>query len=120
MRKSEEPSPTEVECYWKKLALSTVKGVKSKSIDELSGVCTDVVCNNAVLVKFIDLGISKNHEAGVIRYSPNIVMKKTLYMDHFVIHFTETQEEFTCANFLRYCQNEMVPEMCQKIFNETI
>ncbi|KAJ6649011.1 hypothetical protein Bhyg_04243, partial [Pseudolycoriella hygida] len=85
-RRSEEPSPTEVACYWKKSTLSTVKGLKSKTIDELSNKCTAMkIIDDDIVKQFIQMGIANNREAGVIRYSADSIKRITLYMDHLML-----------------------------------
>lgn len=120
LRRSDEPSPTSVACYWKKSLLSTVKSLKAKTTDELSGVCTDITSSDdSSLRKFVALGESANEGSTIIKYSDKSVMKKTLYMDHLVDQFKETGHLFTCQNFLLFCAKEMTDSDCAKIFDET-
>lgn len=123
LRRSEEPSPTEVTCYWKKSILSTVKGIKSKTVDEFCGKSTAMKnVDNDILAQFIEMGKITNQHAGVIRYSPENRMKVTLYIDHLVISFLENnaEAEFTAKNFIAYCSQEMTADRCTKVFEETL
>lgn len=57
LRRSEEPAPTEIACYWKKSILSTIKNLKSKTVDELSNHSTVLAgANDTLLKEFIELG----------------------------------------------------------------
>lgn len=123
LQRSEEPSPTAVKCYWKRSILSTVKGLKSKTIDELSMRSTKLaVVDNSLLQEFITLGRDCNKQSGVIRYSTGNRNKITLYVDHLMISFREshTEEEITAKNFLSFCSQQMTTDRCLKVYNETI
>lgn len=102
--------------------MSTVKNIKSKTVDELSNRNTDLpVADDKVLKEFIELGKESNKDAGVIRYSEHGEnMKHTLYMDHLIISFAEKYgKEPTCDQFLEFCSEEMTECRCQKIFGQT-
>lgn len=123
LRRSEEPSPTEIHCYWKKSILSTVKGIKSKTVDELCGKSTALQhVDNDIVEKFIEIGKSNNKDAGVIRYSSENRFKITLYIDHLVISFLEhhSEDEFNSQKFISFCSREMTPDRCIQIFQETL
>lgn len=97
-----------------------MKGIKSKSIDELSGVCTDISgCDDSVLRKFIEIGETMNKNSTIVRYSEKNIVNNTLYMDHLAIRFVQTGKEFSCKNFLSFCQSQMTDDICEKICNET-
>lgn len=90
LRRSEEPSPTEICCYWKKSLLSTIKNVKTKTVDELSGCNTNIDNPSKELLQaFVEMGKTSNKNAGVIRY--NVTNRDTLYMDHLMILFKDTK-----------------------------
>lgn len=122
LRRAEEPSPTDVACYWKKATLSTIKNIKSKTVDELSNRNTNLNgSNNCLLKEFIEIGKTSNCDAGVIRYS-EYGIKPTLYMDHLIICFIEKYgnvDKLTCHNFLSFCKEEMTNDVCEKIRFET-
>ncbi|KAJ6642920.1 hypothetical protein Bhyg_07876, partial [Pseudolycoriella hygida] len=120
LRRSEEPSPTEIACYWKKSILSTVKNVKTKTVDELSKHSTVLAgASNTLLEEFIELGKETNASAGVIRYS-QYGARETGYMDHFMLSFVERfAKEPTCSDFLTYCSQQMSDHFCKKVFHET-
>lgn len=122
LRRTEEPSPTEIACYWKKSVLSTVKEVKSKTIDELCKRSTDFTgFDDSLLKAFIERGKESNKTAFVIRYS-ECRKKKNLYIDHLMIWFKNTynEDQHSCNNFLSYCTKEMTSNLCQKIYTETL
>ncbi|KAJ6639439.1 hypothetical protein Bhyg_12184 [Pseudolycoriella hygida] len=120
LRRSEEPSPTEIACYWKKSILSTVKNVKTKTVDELSKHSTVLVgASNTLLEECIELGKETNASAGVIRYS-QYGARETGYMDYFMLSFVERfAKEPTCSDFLTYCSQQMSDHFCKKVFHET-
>lgn len=103
LRRSEEPSPTEVACYWKKSVLSTIKNLKAKTVDELSGRNTDIErAEDSLLKMFIDRGKDTNKTAFVIRYSEHR-KEKTLYIDHLMLAFMDSRRKFTHTNFINFC-----------------
>lgn len=98
-----------------------MKGIKTKSIDELSGVCTNISGqHDSVFKKFLEIGSRANKESTIVRYSEPHLSIDTLYMDHLSIRFAQTRREFSCKNFLTFCQNQMTDDKCGKIFVETI
>lgn len=120
LRRSEEPSPTEVVCYWRKSHLSAVKGIKSKSIDQLSGVCTDLIgSDDSVLKEFIQIGETVNADSTIVRYGKTNVSRNTLFMDHLVMRIVKARRQFSCRDFLTFCRREMTDDICAQIFNET-
>lgn len=122
LRRSEEPSPTEILCYWKKSLLSTVKGIKSKTVDELSLKSTVMkAVDDRMLKEFIALGKDCNRNAFIIRYSEENRKKITLYVDHLFIAFTEAYpQQITVENFTTFCVQEMTPDRCLRVHNETL
>lgn len=96
-----------------------MKGIKSKTIDELSGVCTNICGDDSMLKKFIELGENINNDSTIVRYSEKNIKRNTLYMDHLVMRFEGKRVEFTCKNFLSFCQSQMTDDICNKIFDET-
>lgn len=65
-------------CYWKKSLLSTIKNIKAKSVDELSGRNTDIVNPTDELLKaFIEMG--KNQIRMPVSSDTAIVKIGTLY-----------------------------------------
>lgn len=102
--------------------LSRVKGLKTKTIDELCGRSTVLKkVDDDILKQFIDLGKSTNKDAGVIRYSQENMAKVTLYIDHLVLPFLELRgkDEFNVKNFVTFCSQEMTVDRCRKVFNAT-
>lgn len=107
--------------YWKKSLLTSIKGLKTKKIDELSSVSTDLAgADDSLLKTFIEAGKESNKEAAVIRYSEH-AKRKTLFMDHLVLDLLESKskDELTCEHFLSFCSQQMTPYDCSKIFKET-
>lgn len=74
-----------------------------------------------ILKQFIEMGKITNKNAGVILYSTENRMKATIYIDHLVISFLESNDEadFTAKNFLAYCSQEMTADRCSKVCEET-
>lgn len=129
LRRSEEPAPTELKCYWKKSLLSTIKNIKAKSVDELSGRNTDIINPSDELLKaFIEKGKHANQQAFVIRYSDQKNIH-TLYMDHLMIMFknlstantssADSSIDINAANFVKFCSKQMDVDRCCTIFEET-
>lgn len=100
--------------------MSTVKSLKAKTVDELCGVCTDIiVADDSLLKEFIELGEIVNKNSMIVRYGKKNIMSDTLYMDHLVFRFEQTLEPFTCHNFLLFCEKHMSDGDCAKIFDDT-
>lgn len=97
-----------------------MKNIKCKSVDELSGVCTDLSgSDDSVLTQFIKIGETVNKCSTMVRYAEKNFLETTLYMDHLVIRFNETGKVSSCKNFLLFCQSQMSDDLCEKIFDET-
>ncbi len=108
-----------MQCYWKKSLLSTIKNIKAKSVDELSGRKTDIINPSDELLKaFIERGKHTNSQAFVIRYSDQ-KNRHTLYIDHFMILFKDTSVALNAANFIKFCSQQMDIDRCSLIFEET-
>lgn len=109
-------------CYWKKAILSTVRNIKSKTVDELSNRNTDLSgASDTLLKKFIQIGKDVNENAGVIRHSEHGI-KQTMYIDHLMILYTErhaAKPTPTCEEFLSFCCGEMSHDICKRIFEST-
>lgn len=97
--------------------------MKSKSIDEVCGRSTEMIkVDDDILKHFIELGKVTNKDAAVIRYSRENREKVTLYMDHLVMSFLESngRDAFNVRNFVSFCSQEMTVDRCRKVYISTV
>ncbi|GBP06718.1 hypothetical protein EVAR_92661_1 [Eumeta japonica] len=92
-RRSEEPSCTSTECYWKKSKLSRVGStLKSITTKQLSKSSPLLPANNIVLTKFIEEGRKRKvHDCELLRYQPNYSPSETeaLSMHQLMLKYKE-------------------------------
>lgn len=115
-RRSEEPSTTSVECYWKKSALSSV-GTTVKFIKAADMGKADSSGNVAVDQDFLDIVVDYSKEVGrnnsvLTKYfkEPSPVEKLSL---HYLLQtYLETDGNVDASKFEQYCSQTMTEENC--------
>lgn len=119
-RRSEEPSPTSVLCYWKKSRLSTVGSKKFMTLQEMCGA-SYATPPGAVSSDFME----NVKRMSVVNGVSN--MLSTMEVDninelslHFLkVDFTRAHVLQSADCFLAFCQNSMSAVKCSKAEEET-
>lgn len=122
-RRSEEPSRTSIECYWKKSKLSAVgtsiKFIKAKEINSASS--PNLVLNTPEVDNFLSVVINNCKEVGdtnnhlmTFYKEPNDVEKLSIH--HLMISSTTTNP----SDFIEHCKNLMTTEACKRAALETL
>lgn len=124
-RKSENRSPTEVECYWSKPILANVGTTKKYvTVEELSknGITApkNRIDNSSFFTTLIQKSKEKNVDSQITRHSFTVPERMTysLSMHQLLINFIENNET-SATDFLRFIKSQMSQEICQKIQQQT-
>lgn len=125
-RKFETKSPTEVECYWKKSALSNI-GVTKKFMtsDELVGKSTKRIKLNVgptFLTKLIEQSKTNDIDSQLSRHMFDYFDGKvnSLSIHDLLYKFLqEHQGQNNCESFLRYAETKMSDNLCKMVENCT-
>lgn len=100
-RRSEEPSCTSVECYWKKSKLSRVgTTLKYITAQDLSNGSCSLPSNNIVLHKFLQEGTKRKlQDCELLKYQPNYICDDAVNMS--MHHLVLKHNEKSCDSFLK-------------------
>lgn len=116
-RRSEEPSPTDIECYWRKSILSqvgsSIKFIMVKDFQSNKEVST-VTKNFNTLEEFVKRTQGKEVNAQILKYFNPIDFKRSLSIHHLLVDFI-TQGGTTCEEFVTFGKNRMYQNMCEEI-----
>lgn len=117
-RKSENPSVTEVECYWRRSSLASV-GISKKYIDLKELGKTDVVDthlldNSSFLKAVIDEAKEKQLDSQLSRHNFILDNRKlmSLSIHQLLLNFCEKGSP-SANNFLEYASKEMSEDSCR-------
>ncbi|XP_049880299.1 uncharacterized protein LOC126376795 [Pectinophora gossypiella] len=117
-RRSEEPSCTSTECYWKKSKLSRVGStLKSITTKQLSKSSPLLPANNIVLTKFIEEGRRRKvHDCELLRYQPNYSPSETeaLSMHQLMLKYKEKCVDTFLSNVI------ITTALIEKVKEETL
>ncbi|XP_047024927.1 uncharacterized protein LOC124633669 [Helicoverpa zea] len=116
-RRSEEPSCTSTECYWKKSKLSQVgTSLKCITAKEMSKGCPSLSSNSSVLAKYLhEASKRKIEDCELLKYQPNSNLSDTalVSMHQLVFKFKEKCSEI-------FIQNVNIPDITiRKVEKET-
>lgn len=119
-RVTENPSPTEVECYWKKPALSavgsSVKYVKSSDLYKKEKSVVEMPNNVNFFKNVISIAKDKQLDSQISRYSFDICTRNlyNLSIHQLLLNFFEEQkpDSYTADIFLQYAKSKLTNELC--------
>lgn len=115
-RRSEEPAPTEVECYWRKSKLAGV-GTKLKFITVKDfGAVPPITRQQSFLDQFIEKSKEANTSAQLLKYYSEDGMEK-LGLHTIICDFSSADK--SCEVFLKFAAERMSTEACVEIFHAT-
>lgn len=117
-RKSEHPSVTEVECYWRRSALSSI-GTAQKfiALSELSKINQEaeaVMPDNSTFLKDLMTAKGKEIDSQITRHNFTIENQnwKQLSIHQLAINFCTTGST-SADDFVEYCTKWMPEDLCQ-------
>lgn len=115
-RRSEEPSPTEVECYWRKPKLASV-GTKLKFVTVKDfGAVAATSRQQPFLQRFITRSKEENTSAQLLKYYSEESMQK-LGLHSIICDFVSADK--SSESFLKFAADRMSTEACINIFHAT-
>lgn len=119
-RRLSEPSPTEVQCYWKRAVLSSaVTSIKYKTTEQISGYkCTidETKLNNSTFFeKVLKCAEEKQLDSQLSRHGFHLKERQVLKLSlhQMLINFCETKKS-TADEFIEFASSEMTYELCQE------
>ncbi|XP_046735004.1 uncharacterized protein LOC124404715 [Diprion similis] len=123
-RRSEDPAPTEVECYWKKSRLSgvgsAIKYIESKDLgnQDSRSVLSHPPNNETFLQKVLDIAQAQQIDGQISRISFQLIGERTsnLSMHRLALQFYlhESPQCKSVGDFLTLCTNEMTKDLCDE------
>ncbi|XP_074111431.1 uncharacterized protein LOC141535410 [Cotesia typhae] len=123
-RRSEEPSPTDVECYWRKSVLSQVgsaiKFIRVTDFDSETNI-TAVPKSFNTLQEFVNRTKQKNLQSQILKYLNSENTEKSLSyhtIHNLLVDFINLGGTL-CDNFIQFSANRMSPDLCDNIEKET-
>lgn len=120
-RRSEEPSPTDVECYWRKSVLSkvgsTIKFIRVKDFASDTNI-TAVPKSLNTLQEFVNRTKQKNVQSQILKYFSSENTEKSLSIHNLLVDFINLGGT-SCDDFLEFSANRMSPDLCDHIEKET-
>ncbi|KAF5281934.1 hypothetical protein FQR65_LT14460 [Abscondita terminalis] len=121
-RRSEEPSTTDVECYWRKPKLSRVgTELKCISLEEMGKVQKlplPLMSNGEFLREFIREGIEKEVSSQILKYFHTEKSLKKLGLHQLLTLFSEGRGR-TAEEFLEFAEQQMSADECYKACDAT-
>lgn len=120
-RRSEDPAPTSVECYWKKSKLSsvgsTLKFVKSSDIFPVknNNSRTNMDFSASFLSDVVEHGKNDNSNTNstLLKYYKGIQCFDNLSLHNLSYWFIETKgRAFSSEDFLEFCEQHMAHDLC--------
>ncbi|XP_046614853.1 uncharacterized protein LOC124302589 [Neodiprion virginianus] len=116
-RRSEEPSPTDVECYWRKSVLSqvgsSIKFIRVK--DFASDTDTTAIAKPLnTLQEFVNRTKQKTVQSQILKYFSSENTEKSLSIHNLLVDFINLGGT-SCDDFLDFCNNRMSPDLCDNI-----
>ncbi|XP_050516240.1 uncharacterized protein LOC126891103 [Diabrotica virgifera virgifera] len=126
-RRSEEPSPTEVACYWAKSKLSkvgtSVKYLTLKDFRAQEELSSDEE-SSLFLQEVVNQGLEHNVESQLLKhFKPNRILQH-LGLHQLMLNFVSRNDFLEMAlnfsEFLELCYQEMDPQLCSEAAAITI
>ncbi|XP_072385673.1 uncharacterized protein [Diabrotica undecimpunctata] len=126
-RRSEEPSPTEVACYWAKSKLSkvgtSVKYLTLKDFGAQEELSSDEE-SSIFLQEVVNQGLEHNVESQLLKhFKPNRILQH-LRLHQLMLNFVSRNDfskmALNFSEFLEFCYQEMDPQLCSEAAAITI
>lgn len=117
-RRSEEPSPTEKICYWKRSVLSGATATKKYITSKDFGATTTVICDDRLLKSYIIEAKKRKVENSTMRYHLN-ENDHSISLHTLKLHFLSENIEHGADNFIKFCKRQMQEKIIRNIEKNT-
>lgn len=124
-RRSEEPSPTEIACYWVKSKLSKVgtslKFLTLKDFGALKELSSDEESSD-FLKEVIDKGVENQSESQILKHfkKKSNDLKDNLSLHQLMLKYlSSASNEENCEKFFEFCSLTMDDQLCSQALAET-
>jgi len=125
-RRYESASPTEVECYWKKSALSNVatskKFITTNEMTKNSESTTENFGDNSNFInKVIEQAKAKQLDSQLSRYIFDLLERTvyTLSIHQLMFNFCTEKDSLTVDNFIMFAKEKMSENLCKEAEERT-
>ncbi|KAJ2951893.1 hypothetical protein O0L34_g4143 [Tuta absoluta] len=120
-RRTEEPSPTDVKCYWKKSKLAgvgtTEKFIKAKDFGaQLQHVGDE---SKQFFEKLVPKLYELNVECSLAQYVTEKQEVQKISMHYLICTFKQSAADRNVENFIKFCRTEMTDSRCLLVKNAT-
>lgn len=118
-RRSEEPSPTDVTCYWAKSKLSkvgsSVKYITLKDFGATQELPSDEESSN-FLKEVVDKGSEISSSSQILKYFRSDKISDHLGLHQLILKFAKrtSEEEPDVTNFVEFARQEMTKDLCSQ------
>lgn len=124
LRRSEEPSPTSVECYWKKAVLSkvgsSVPALKAADLRLGEGSIEPEEEHSDFLMKVKEECKKRNIQGNLIKYLSNKKTAATLSIHDLGLAFFKNESvEQNSDQFIDFCKSAMTESLCKTLEIQT-
>ncbi|KAL1509286.1 hypothetical protein ABEB36_004048 [Hypothenemus hampei] len=122
-RRSEEPSPTEVACYWVKSKLSkvgtSIKYLTLKDFGAKEDLSSDED-SSRFIEEVIHIGVKSQAESQLLKYFKSDIIEEKLGLHHLIINFISSDCNNDCSEFFNFCKENMVADLCSEASLKTV
>lgn len=125
-RRYESASPTEVECYWRKSALSKVgtskKFITANEMTKNSKPTTENFGDNSnFLNKVIEQSKAKQLDSQLSRHAFDLLERTvyTLSIHQLMFNFYTEKDSLSADNFIKFAEEEMFENLCEQAEKKT-
>ena len=119
-RKSENPSVTEVECYWRRFSLASVgtskKYIKLKDLEKTNIALAQLPDNSSFLTTLIDKGKENQLDSQLSRHNFVLESRKFLCLSihQLLLNFSDKGSS-SADDFLEYAGKEISQDLCRMV-----
>lgn len=121
-RRSEEPSKTEVTCYWAKSKLSkigtSIKYITLKDFGAKDDLSSDED-SSQFFQEVIELGLKNNAECQLLKHFKNEDLSTHLGIHQLMLKFVSTGQS-SYSEFISFCSIVMTEDQCSEAAQKTI
>lgn len=115
-RRSEEPAPTEISCYWAKSKLSkvgtTIKFITLKEFGAKEELSSDEE-SSSFFKEVIEKGMQNKCESQLLKHFKPPTLAQNLGLYQLMLKFVSLGKS-SCEDFLQFCSKVMTDELCSE------
>ncbi|XP_057339978.1 uncharacterized protein LOC130677297 [Microplitis mediator] len=116
-RRSEEPSPTDIECYWRKSVLSQVgSSIKFIMVKDFASTEESIVLNKPfnALEEFVKRTNQKTVQSQILKYFNDVNNEQSLSIHNLLVNFIN-EGGTSYDEFLTLSKSRMSKDLCERI-----